>query len=576
VKTAWVALLVGSMVACTQPPTPTLMPIPTLPPRTPTSVSVEPTAAPLAVEQTNIQPSPEIALVAPTPTVVQVAEVLPDAEGNYTACPANTHRVALLLPDGSPVSVISRIATDDGGRLFLLVDGGLYMLNRAAVDSFTLNPQMLIPLLLPGENASERPIQELSDLEYAPAEGAVYVLDKVGHAFRFDLSTNQVSLAYLAKTDSGQENDPEMEAIALDSDGGLLLLDSANGVVWKPRTADEIGGAAVSRALTNAFDLVASGDLLFALRKDGVLLRVTRGVGASAVPGSETRSLALSLKQAGDGLMVVDALERDVMLLAANGVSEVGRYDFAFSDIGLLRDAVLVGDQLYAVADGELLIFPGPLTSDVPCQHVTQYAHPLLYGADVLGLISQWEFPIPGEALPPWPRSYPGARRLYRMGVHHGVDMYGFGVDDGFTIGYPVLAIGAGEVVRSTVVYEPMSQEEWQQLANASEIAGFTADDALTRFNGKQVIVEHGNGIRSVYSHLDSIEPGVVSGLQVDEGELIGTVGVTGTLGESLRGAEAPHLHFEIWIGDRYLGYGLSMRETMWWIQEGFRESEAN
>ena len=54
---------------------------------------------------------------------------------------------------------------------------------------------------------------------------------------------------------------------------------------------------------------------------------------------------------------------------------------------------------------------------------------------------------------------------------------------------------------------------------------------------GIHVIIDHGDGLSSLYGHLDTVI--VLSGEYVDAGQVIGTVGSTGN-------ATGPHLHFEI------------------------------
>jgi murein DD-endopeptidase MepM/ murein hydrolase activator NlpD len=54
---------------------------------------------------------------------------------------------------------------------------------------------------------------------------------------------------------------------------------------------------------------------------------------------------------------------------------------------------------------------------------------------------------------------------------------------------------------------------------------------------GLHVVIDHGDGLSSLYGHLDTVL--VVTGDAVAAGEVIGTVGSTGN-------ATGPHLHFEI------------------------------
>ena len=58
---------------------------------------------------------------------------------------------------------------------------------------------------------------------------------------------------------------------------------------------------------------------------------------------------------------------------------------------------------------------------------------------------------------------------------------------------------------------------------------------------GKNIIIDHGYGYKTLYAHLDKIE--VKKGQRIKKGEKIGTVGNTGT-------STAPHLHYEV----RYKG----------------------
>jgi murein DD-endopeptidase MepM/ murein hydrolase activator NlpD len=67
---------------------------------------------------------------------------------------------------------------------------------------------------------------------------------------------------------------------------------------------------------------------------------------------------------------------------------------------------------------------------------------------------------------------------------------------------------------------------------------------------GRMVVLDHGNGWRSVFAHLKSIE--VKKGRRVERGQLLGRVGKSGN-------ATGYHLHYEL----RYQGRAVDPRPTL-------------
>lgn len=104
--------------------------------------------------------------------------------------------------------------------------------------------------------------------------------------------------------------------------------------------------------------------------------------------------------------------------------------------------------------------------------------------------------PIPGAAI----TSPYGEHRSYE--THQGIDYAA-------VIGTPVDAAGAGVVV------------------SAGAAGGY----------GNRIVVDHGNGLQTLYAHLSSI--GVHVGDRVNQGQVLGLSGMTGN-------ATGPHLHFEV------------------------------
>lgn len=166
-------------------------------------------------------------------------------------------------------------------------------------------------------------------------------------------------------------------------------------------------------------------------------------------------------------------------------------------------------------------------------------------------------FPIAGACLPKGDQLMPNAPRPYRNGTHEGIDFYGSDGCAAVGKGTPVLAAKAGRVVRADLAFREMTKAELDAyLANPN------TEEALDKFRGRQVWVDHGGGIVTRYAHLDGIAPGVVQGTQVSGGQVIGYVGESGTPEAVTNPGGEYHLHFEVRVGDSYLGRGQPAAEV--------------
>ena len=92
------------------------------------------------------------------------------------------------------------------------------------------------------------------------------------------------------------------------------------------------------------------------------------------------------------------------------------------------------------------------------------------------------------------------------------------GVDFGAPTGTPVLAVAAGVV----------------------ELAGWSGEA------GRMVRIRHASGYKTAYLHLSGFAPGITVGARVQQGEMIGRVGMTGT-------ATGPHLDYRVMKNETYL-----------------------
>ena len=111
-----------------------------------------------------------------------------------------------------------------------------------------------------------------------------------------------------------------------------------------------------------------------------------------------------------------------------------------------------------------------------------------------------------------------------------------------------------------------MTLEEYDEVIRISMEEEITPEEMLDKLRGRQIWIEHQYGIITRYAHLDSISADIAVGDYVEKGQVIGTVGDSGTksgvVGRTLSASGASHLHFEVWRRDGFLGQGLSPDEV--------------
>ena len=171
--------------------------------------------------------------------------------------------------------------------------------------------------------------------------------------------------------------------------------------------------------------------------------------------------------------------------------------------IGLIRDGAPAGRRARAMALALLtaLLLCGAMLQPVfawradPAPVATVSAPPA------------WRAPF----AQPRVTSFFGAPRTSGKEGHNGIDF-------GARIGTPVLAVADGYVTISTDRVDGMAQY------------------------GKVVAIEHANGLRSIYAHLD--QRTLQSGAEVRAGQQIGLSGASGKV-------SGPHLHLEVSDGTR-------------------------
>ncbi|MBI3957334.1 MAG: M23 family metallopeptidase [Chloroflexi bacterium] len=381
----------------------------------------------------------------------------------------------------------------------------------------------------------------------------------------------------------GQFPDPQFIAIQ-SRNGQVYALDSDLSRIWLLNRRGAPPGLYLSHPpLLTGLDLyLQSGPedvrQFAVLSREGRVLRYRNGnYTGQFTPFSpaESATWPAYLVPLGDNrLAVVESEQRALLAFDANTSAAIWRGEFRLPGMRRLRSAAVISHTLYAVAGPNLYVadlrsLPGN------CPPVA-YDNNFYFGGERMEeALPAVALPFPGAALPWRPRSYPGARRLYRYGVHQGLDLYGLDVT-GLGIGSPVRAIADGVVMRADDEYIEMTPAQYEAAIARTAYEHRTPPEMEDLFLGRQMHIAHGRGVESRYGHLDTVARGISPTTPISQGIVVGFVGVSGTSSGAYSTNGGAHLHFEIWMDGRYLGQGLNLEDTMrlWrWLFDANREN---
>nr|MBN1228659.1 hypothetical protein [Anaerolineae bacterium] len=343
----------------------------------------------------------------PTAVVTQPpAVVLPDSSGLTIACESNTLLVPVIADTTNSAAAPAVSIAAAGGRVYVVANAGLYAAEQAVVDA---GVAAFEPVLLPGVRIGDRVVQELVDMAPDIKGEQLYLLDKAGSLYSLDLSSSQTSLVYRAAPDDQAEVYPQMVAVTVDHENRPVLLDTAHGALWTLYNPGLLEFIYQDEGLMTAVDLAASGGRYHALLRDGSTEVIREGRWPLFREAEEAPGLALSIGASDhlgvDAVFTVDAFHREIALFDQVTGEPISRYVFGFSTPGLLRAAVFSNGRLYALFEGEVVVFPGPEREDAAAcapPSPASIPRPWLYGLDIIAMLRGWRFPIEGGTLPIW------------------------------------------------------------------------------------------------------------------------------------------------------------------------------
>ncbi|MCB0203491.1 MAG: peptidoglycan DD-metalloendopeptidase family protein [Anaerolineae bacterium] len=524
---------------------------------------------------------------------------------------SNATRWQLADPYGNSLSYPIDMTVSDGD-IYIIDSGSLY---RSDLATLPVGGGVLTmtAVLTPTQWISGYPVKEVVALDGAAYTDAVFVLDKSNDIYRYQPSSGQWSLE-LPLAREYQNPDPFYQNLTTYSDR-LYLLDPARNQIWRHSDAYvdpeyfaskfpwllEPGDPDVSSGLDVAID----GNVYVLARDGSINVFTPAPLSGFAMKPAEKRSLVAGLEQttaqpvaivaSADGvtLYIVDPGQRRVVAVDRRDGALLRQFmapdniDFAYLHAIAEHDdwlLLLAASRLYGIDLSTGITATASLTGQLPLlAPLPTAARSQLRPADTTpndpllpSVIASYglTMPIQGALLPDRSAIYPGSRRAYRYGVHEGLDIYGRDVGVDLVVGTPVVAAADGVIMRADVDYRELSPQALNALLDNANLRHDTPRDALDKLSGRQIWIDHGDGLVTTYAHLDSIVEGIGVGQPVHAGQVIGAVGVSGTPDGAAGITQFAHLHFEIRLGDQqqyYLGQWLSIEETRRAFEQIFR-----
>jgi len=461
-------------------------------------------------------------------------------------------------------SFIHPIALEVLGSTAYLLDGGrILALN---LDQPT-EPRLL---LASGEEVAGVRVLEPLDLS---ADGtSLLALDRAGDVYRYDPAADSWAVE---RYDRPPRDTYDHYFVALTSDDrASFLLETSHEQVWR-FAEGELGTPWIKLPQNRDVDVGASGNGVYVLTRAMNSPRATllRYRDAQQVSSFQPNVDLMHPRQVVATDVAVYVLDRSGhRLLSLDPASGALLALYQFPD----RREISV---LWAEPEGSNLILAGrdaihivghpERQAHVPSGQVLEDPQP--HDLALLDRLRGLAVPIEGARITARDFQLPGAPRHYRLGVHEGIDFYGH------TVGVPVdrrtavHAVADGTVIRAMVNYQPVTASQAEEWYAQSRSLGYTPPEVLDGYRGMQVWIDHGDGVVSRYAHLGSIEPGIVEGTVVTQGEVIAMVGNSGTPGSLQSKTNDVHLHLELWVGDHFAGQFLRPIEAREWLEKILR-----
>ncbi len=452
-----------------------------------------------------------------------------------------------------------------------VLDRTVYLLDTGRIMAHALDeakpPEVL---LVPGDYVEN--IRVLEPLDLAADETSLLALDRAGDVYRYSPASETWTLE---RYDRPAGDTYDHYFVALDAGPGAnYLLETTHEQIWQFASGQR--GVAWARVPQGRdVDLSASeaGTYVLTRHLNSPLSSLLRFRDGHAVNEFKPNLDIVKPRQVVAGRESVYVLDRaGRRLLNFEAITGNLRALYQFPD----RTAV---SAIWVDPGGQQVILAGRdalYLLDQPEIQTYIEGGPVLQGVqpndlDLLQTMRGFSSPIEGASLTTRDFQMPGAPRHYRLGVHEGIDFYGHTVGVTVNRNTPVHAVADGTVIRALVDYQPLTAAQADSWAAQTTNLGYTPAEVLDGYRGRQVWIDHGNGVISRYAHLSALEPGIVEGAQVTQGQVIARVGNSGTPSSLNSQSYDVHLHLELWVGDHFVGQFLRPIEAREWLERILR-----
>ena len=481
-----------------------------------------------------------------------------------------------LVTDGDANTGIWRYAagTFVHPEALVVISNTAYLLDAGRVLGLDLaapaQPQVL---LAPGDDVAGTHVLEPLDLAgvgNGEQVGTLVVLDRAGDVYRYEPEAGTWDVERHGRS-SGETSDHYYVALT-DEGANRYLLETTHEKVWRFRSKD-LGSAWATVPKSRDVDIGASDQGVYVLTRamnnpTGALIRYRNGQQVAGFQPAKgvmlmhprqvhaTDSAVYVLDRAGRRLLVLDPQSGQLQAL------------YQFPDRRAVTTLWAGHDGQVILAGRDALYFYGRPDRQAMVEGELPGASLQAYDPAVLESLRGLLVPIDGAHFTSRDFQAPGAPRHYRLGVHEGSDFYTATAGVTINRSTKVRAVADGVLVRAMLDYTPLTSAQAQAYAAEWQRLGYTSPEVLDGYRGQQVWIEHEGGLVSRYAHLSSIAAGIEVGTSVKRGQVIGTVGNSGTP-ESLNGPYGEvHLHLELWLGDHYIGQFVRPIETREWMEK--------